>query len=156
MGRFGSVKPVWPVGPVLRSSKVVHPMSSRSQSEFPRPGAAVPWMTQKKTKADTPRKEDPLIFHQEIMSFVRYIKLSSDEKEQRNAVVDSLTKVITKIYPSARVRSKLNSFKDEFLPPNPYMLLIIPLIPLLTVSYDLYTGRSLWIVRNRPMFASKV
>ena len=73
-------------------------MSTRSQSEFP------PWMTQKKAKTDSPKREDPLLFHQEIMGFVRYIKLNSEEKEQRIAVVESLSKVITKLYPQARVR----------------------------------------------------
>lgn len=63
-------------------------------------------MTQKRAKADAPKKDDPLLHHQEIMNFVRYIKLNSTEKAQRAAVVESLSKVITGIYPIARVRER--------------------------------------------------
>jgi non-canonical poly(A) RNA polymerase PAPD5/7 len=48
-------------------------------------------------------KADPLIYHQEICSFVRYIKLKAEDKSKRDAIVDSMRSLITQIYPSATV-----------------------------------------------------
>lgn len=75
-------------------------MSHRRTADYP------PWMTHRKLRVGEPLKGDPMIFHQEIMNFVRYIKLNSEEKAARNAVVEALSAVISSLYPNARVRKR--------------------------------------------------
>jgi hypothetical protein len=76
-------------------------MSSRNQQPIP------PWMVRKRPRnADSPCPEN-IEKHQEILSFVRYISLNSEQKAQRNEIVESIRKVIRQLYPTAEVRQSL-------------------------------------------------
>lgn len=66
-------------------------------------GPNLPWMSGKRSKNCGTVTDDPLVFHQEIMNFVRYIRLNSEEKAQRNKIIEALTAVILAQYPSAKV-----------------------------------------------------
>jgi hypothetical protein len=51
-----------------------------------------------------PPKDDPMIFHEEVMAFARWIAPSAPEREMRLDVVQRVSNVVRKLWPEAKVR----------------------------------------------------
>lgn len=84
--------------------RLVNVMSGRNNHQ------TAPWLSKARQKSTEPAG-DKFLYHREILSFVKYIQQNSEQKAQRNSVVDAVRKVILQLYPTAEVRRFRSSFK---------------------------------------------